>query len=347
MSDAEERTQSPSKLRREQARESGQVAQSAELTGAAALFAAVLLLGARGDQLALTLIGMLRAPLLGDPMLLANPDEVVARLRGIAFELMAPLGILAVGSATAAILAHQAQVRGLFVPGLLAPDPSRLWTLGRGPGFATRSARGAWSVAKAVVVVAVAAWAIRSGWLDYLRLADSDTQRLARAVGEAMRRLALYLAGSTLALGLVDFGLQHRRYEAMLQMTPEESREDQRSMEGDPALRARRRRLARSWRNDSAEILAGATLMLTGPSGLTLILAGGPPPRRPSIRSALKGAAGLKLREAALQAKLPTVAAPDLAYRLATRPAPALPLSAEQVAELAAIWPVESPRGEA
>jgi len=117
-------------------------------------------------------------------------------------------------------------------------------------------------------------------------------------------------------------------------------------MEGDPALRARRRRLARSWRGDTAEILAGATLMLTGPGGLTLILAGGPPPRCVSVRSALQGASGLKLREAGQAAKLPAVPAPDLARRLARRPAPALPLSPEHAAELAAIWPAETPESD-
>ncbi len=340
---SEDRTQSPSNLRRQQARESGQVAHSAELTGAATLFTAVVLLGVRGDDLAASLIAMLRDPLVGEPTLWADPGEVVTRVRQLALGVMGPLGVIGLGAAAAGIATHQAQVLGLWVPSLLAPDPSRLWALGHGPGFATRGARGVWAVVKAVVVVGVAAWAIRSGWLDCLRLSGTESAVLARGVADAMRRLALMLGGATVALGLIDFGLQYRRYEAMLRMTPDESREDQRSMEGDPALRARRRRMAKSWRGDTAEILAGATLMLTGPSGLTLIIAGGPPPRRVSLRSALQGASGLKLRAAAEAAALPSVSAPDLAWRLARRPAPALPLSPEHCAELAAIWPVEHP----
>ena len=35
-------------------------------------------------------------------------------------------------------------------------------------------------------------------------------------------------------------------------------------MEGDLSLRARRRRLARAWRGDAPELLAGASLVLTG-----------------------------------------------------------------------------------
>jgi flagellar biosynthesis protein FlhB len=79
--------------------------------------------------------------------------------------------------------------------------------------------------------------------------------------------------------------------------------------------------------------------VLSGPAGLTLILAGGPPPRRVSVRAAMHGAQGVRLRKAADSARLPEVSAPDLARRLAGRSAPALPLPAELAAELAAIWP--------
>ena len=53
--------------------------------------------------------------------------------------------------------AHQVQVGGLWVPGLLVPDPTRLWAFGRGPGLAGRGTRGVWGLVKALLVVAVAA----------------------------------------------------------------------------------------------------------------------------------------------------------------------------------------------
>ena len=54
---SEDRTQEPSKRRRLEARERGQVARSPELTGAAGLLAASALLGIWGDDLALALVG--------------------------------------------------------------------------------------------------------------------------------------------------------------------------------------------------------------------------------------------------------------------------------------------------
>jgi flagellar biosynthetic protein FlhB len=336
---SEDRTQAPTKHRRQQARERGQVAHSPELTGAVGLLAAVTLLGFWGDDLMTALVAIVREPLAGPPVLSADPVEVVARLRQLAIAVVWPLVPVVTGSALAALAAHQGQVQGLWAPGLLAPDPTRLWRLGHGPGLGTRGARGAWSILKAAAVVAVAAWAIQAGWRDFQDLGAVEVPALARGVGRALWHLATALAAATLALGAVDFALQYQRFESMLRTTPEEHREDQRSMEGDPALRARRRRVARSWRGDSAELLAGASLVLTGPAGLTLVLAGGPPPRKVSVRAAMQGPQGLQLRKSAGSAKLPEIVAADLARRLAGRSAPALPLPAEVMAELASIWP--------
>jgi flagellar biosynthetic protein FlhB len=338
---SEDRTQSPSKLRRQQARERGQVAHSPELTGAAGLLAVVLLLGAWGDDLADALLATVIEPLTAAPVVSADLDGVVVWLRHLALGLARPFGLIVGGFVVAALAAHQAQVGGLWVPGRLAPDPSRLWASGTGlgAGFAFRATRGAWSLVKAVVVLAVAAWVIRSGWSDFSRLGGMEIHALARTSGQAVQHLLRTLAVATLILGLIDYALQSRRLEALLQMTPEQAREDQRSMEGDPALRALRRRIVKTWRGDPGELLAGASLLLTGPGGLALVLAGGPPPRRVSVRSAVRGPSGLRLQQAAEAARLSQVVAPTLARRISQRRAPGLPLPDDVLAELAALWP--------
>src|SRR4051794_13445210 len=140
---SEDRTQEPSKRRRLLARERGQVARSPELTGAAGLLAASALLGVWGDDLALAMIGLVRDSWSGDLMISAGSPDVVDRLRRAAWGVAGPLlGILG-GSAAASVAAHQAQVGGLFAPGLIAPDLSRLWGLrldeeGSGSGLAAR-----------------------------------------------------------------------------------------------------------------------------------------------------------------------------------------------------------------
>ena len=338
---SEDRTQPASKRRRELAREQGQAAHSPELTAAVGWLAAVIALGCCGGGLASTLVGLMRGSLsewdLG--VMPADPSGLADRVRGMALALAWPLGAILSAFALGATAAHQLQVRGLWSSRLILPDPGRLWTPGRGPGPAARAGRAGWAAMKAVVFVAVLAWVIRAGWGEVLVLGSLEGAALAQEAGRSVLRLAGVLAGVLGVLGLADYGLCYWRFESMLRTTPEEQREDQRTLEGDVTARAQRRRIALAWRGDSPELLAGASLALHGSGGLTVILSGGPPPRRVMIRAAARTAAGLRLRRSAEAAKIPHVDHPGLAQRLAQQPAGGLPIAAELIAELAAIWP--------
>jgi flagellar biosynthetic protein FlhB len=338
---SEDRTQPASKRRRQLAREQGQVAHSPELTAAAGWLAAVVALGLCGGGLAGELAGLMRGALSEwDPGAMpADAAGVAARVRGVAWALAWPLGVIVAAFAAGATAAHQLQVRGLWAGRLIAPDPGRLWTPGRGPGVGSRSGRAGWSAVKAALFLAALAWVIRAGWGEVLRLGALEGAGLAHEASRSILRLAGVLAGVLAALGLADYGLCYWRFEAMLRSTPEEQREEQRVMEGDVAARAQRRRLARAWRGDSPEALAGAGLAIHGPDGLTVILSGGPPPRRVAIRAVARTAAGLRLRQSARTARIPHVEHAELARRLARHPAGGHPLPAERMAELAAVWP--------
>src|SRR3954454_17686501 len=110
---SEDRTQAPSKRRRMQARERGQVARSPELTGAAGLLAASALLGIWGDDLALALLGLVRDAWSGDLGIAAGPAEVVDRIRRAALGVAGPLAGIVGGTAAVAVATHQVQVGGL------------------------------------------------------------------------------------------------------------------------------------------------------------------------------------------------------------------------------------------
>jgi flagellar biosynthetic protein FlhB len=205
--------------------------------------------------------------------------------------------------------------------------------------------RIAWAVIKAVVLVGVSFWAIRAQWAEIQRLGGLEFPALAIATGRALVQPARALALVMMVLGLADFGLRHIRYEAMLRTTPEEQREDVRVMEGDASMRFKRRRLARAWRGDAPELLAGASLLVTGSDGLTLVLAGGPPPRRVTVCNVAQGTVGKSLRRSALAVRLPQVDAPELARRLARHAASGVLLPAalpvELMRDVAPIWPAK------
>jgi flagellar biosynthesis protein FlhB len=336
---SEERTQPPSKRRRQLAREQGQVAHSTELTAAAGWLVAVVVFGMVGENLTRDITKLVSGSFTEPAVLVAEQAAVVSHVRGLVLGLGWPLGAILAGFATGALTAHQLQVRGLWAAVLIVPAPARLWAFSRGPGLAFRAERTAWSVVKGAVLLAVSAWAIRAGWSEILKLGSLEVPVLVHRAGQIVLGRAWVLAVVLLLLGLLDFGLCYSRFESMLRTTSLEHREDQRAMEGSPAIRSQQRRVALAWRGDSPELLAGASLLLNGTAGLTVVLGGGPPPKRITVRTVVKGSAGLRLRRSAEAGRLPHIESPDLARRLARRPSSRSPIAALVIAELAAIWP--------
>lgn len=333
---SEDRTQAPSKRRRDEARAQGVVARSSELTAAVGLLAAVTLLGAWGGSLASGLLDLIRTPLLAS--LAPDADTVTAMILAAAFRVIFPLTGLLGGVVVAMVAAHQAQVGGLWVPGLIGPDLDRLWPLSGGD-WASRAARGVWGIAKAAVVVAVVALSIRGEFGAMATLARMETRDLALSCGTLLKALAYTVGLGTLCLGLVDYFLANRRVEAMLCVTPDQQREDQKAVDGDPAVRSRRNRLSRSWRSDPSDLLAGAALVLTGPAGLSVVLGGEGPPGKVLVRGSARGASGATLRRSAERAGLPVVESPSLALHFAAASARNHTLPEDLRRSLVAIWP--------
>ncbi len=333
---SEDRTQSASPRRRQEARARGLVARSSELTAAVGLLAAVALLGIFGDQLGNGLISAVRSPF-SSVSVAPDIDHVAGTIQSTLARVMFPLLAIVGGVVMAMLAAHQAQVGGFWSPGLIAPDLQRMWSAG-GSGWVERGGRGVWSVVKAAVVAAVAAWLIHSRWDALAHLAQMDMPAMARGSAALLRSMLYTMGLATLVLGLADFWLQHRRVEELLKITPDEQREDQKAVDGDPAVRSRRQKMARSWRSDPGEILAGASLILTGPAGLTVILAGGPPPGRITVRSSAKGASGAILRRSAEKAGIRAVEAAAIARHFAQGAAKGAALPPELGAELARLW---------
>jgi len=274
---SEDRTQAPSKRRRDEARQRGHVARSPELSAAAGLLAAVVALGTWGDDLAGGLQALIRESFAATPSVL-DAAGVVGCVRSAATRILVPLGSV-LGSVFVSILAaHQIQVGGLWVPSLLAPDLGRLWNGGIASGLGSRAGRGLEALVKAVLMGCLAFWLVRwnlDRFEDLPELESLDmTAHASLLVFGCMRTMAV----SLLVLGVVDFWLNRRRYEAMLRMTPDQHREELRALDGDPGLRARRRRLASAWRNDTSEMLVGATVGLSARRGLLVLVGGGPPP---------------------------------------------------------------------
>lgn len=347
MSD-EDRSQAPSQHRRQQARAQGLVARSGELTAAAGLLAGVVLLGVWGEALAAGLDTVLRASWAGDLGPVGVP-EVAARLRQAALAVLMPLATIVGGIVLAMLATHTLQTAGFWAPTLLAPDVSRFARAWQGGSdLPARLGRSSWTLVRALVLIVVATLAVRQALPALARLDRLEGGHLVAASAALVRQFAFTAGLTLLVLGAIDYALQWRRLEAALRVSPEQFREELKSLDGDPAVRARRLRVARGRLNDPQQALKGAAVVLTGPGGLTVVLAGSPPPGAVQVRQVSRGAAATAIVRAAQKQKLRRLEAPELArwfagarYAGGRAPVPALP--PELAAELARRWPRPEP----
>jgi flagellar biosynthetic protein FlhB len=299
----------------------------------------VIVLETFGGTILETIAGLIRKSLSEGSTIAPTLERFTEDASAVGFE----VGIALFGSVSmiwlGAVLIHQAQVWGLWAPGLAAPRLDRLWA-GGSLLSAARLGRGAWLLARSIAVIACAVILLEGRLPDLESLGRLDVPSMLRLGADILRRYLGSLASITIVIGIIDYGLQRRRLQAQLMTTPAESREERKSMDGDPALRAKRSRIARSWRGDAPELLAGATLAVRGDAGLIVVLAGGPPPRRVHLRASAKGAVGSRLRRAVERAAIPVVEDPELARRLAGIHLPTIP--PEIVAPLKSSWPTPS-----
>ncbi len=336
---SEDRTQTPSNLRRRQARDAGLVALSPELSAAAGLLAASALLGFFGDRLARGLVAAIKSTLL-DTMPAQSSRGVVATVLHMAQELAWP--ILALLAATWWLIAvtHCAQSGLLWIPQLLAPDTGRLWTAGREQSLTIRSQRGVWTLLKSFLIAIACFWVLMSRQSQLAQLGRLGPSGILLLGGTLIYRL-IWTQSFVLALiGLIELGLSRRRVEEMLHVTPEEQREDQKAVEGDPAVKSRRRHIAANRRVDAAHLLDRATMLVCGAGGVAVVVGGERPPGRIELSAAARGESGRQLTRAARRAGVLVVEDADLARGLSGVQRRAGSLAPEIVEQLLRSWPV-------
>jgi flagellar biosynthetic protein FlhB len=336
---SEERSQPPSQRKRQWAREHGLVAFSPELTAALALLALSFAFPAACHSLLKLTRDRLIASLQSEPWLAPDASGLIQNIQSFACAAATPfLWIAAIGLCSS-ILAHQLQLGGFWQPNLLAIEARRLWMNDASVDVPQRLSRASWGSLKLVLVLGLAFvfLFLHRETLAHMPRADWPSALLVggELVASALRTLAL----GCLALGAIDFTSRFFRVENLLRMTPEEQREELKTVEGNPEVRSRQRRHARRWRSDLRELPRDLALALIGPGPTLVLIAGNPPPGKIQVRGVLHGIEATLLIRTIHEAGIPIHQEPDLARAL-DRPARARQgLSPPLAARLAQIWP--------
>jgi len=315
----EDRTEPATPRRREEARERGQVARSADLSSAVVLLAAVLALRFAGRPLIQGLFASASTVLEGLGSIDGEPSTLLPQFGG-AFSAVL-LGFLPfVGIVLAAsIAANLFQVGFLFTTAPLTPDLDRINPVsGLARMFSLRGlvrlVGGLLKLSVVGLVVFGTIWAERG---DLVELSGREFEQIPGITVDLMQTLSLRAAAALLVLAAAEYGFQRWQFERDLRMSKRELREEMRRYEGDPRMRERRRSIQRRLALDRMVLaVPQATVVITNPTHLAVAVRFEKSMEAPVVVA--KGAEQMarRIRESALEHGVPIVERKDLARAL-------------------------------
>lgn len=243
--DAGEKTEDPTPRRLQEARDKGQIARSADLNSALLLLGGLVGLRVFGPQMIGSLYDAMQKNL--------SVTEPSAGLTLDIGRLVPEVGMILLGAAgpvlvlilALALIANLLQVGFLFTTEPLAPKLEKLNPIsGVGRMFSSRTAMQlVMNLVKLAIVTVVAVVAVGDRLDQIMAAMALSGWPLIIQLTQVLYEIGLQLAIALLVLALIDFAWQRWKHTRDLRMTKQEVREELRSMEGDPHIRQRRRRM--------------------------------------------------------------------------------------------------------
>ena len=275
---ADEKTEHPTAKRLRDARERGQVAKSRDLGVAVSSLALTLALGSFGPGIAATMAARLATGIrrIGDrPLDPISPGELTQAIFADGWMVFRTVGPLLGIAALLGVFGMIAQTGFMF-----ATEPLKLnWgRLSPSAGLSRlKPSQGGLEFLKAALAVtalSTIAWKIIDAQMHdggmVARMAPADAARYA---WESIRRLLWQGALAMLVLGVADFLVQRWRTTSDLKMSKQEVKDEARSTEGSPELKARVRQVQREMtKRRMLKAVQNATVVVTNPTHYAVAL---------------------------------------------------------------------------
>jgi flagellar biosynthetic protein FlhB len=271
----QQRTEKPTRRKRERARKEGQVALSSEVNNALVLLAAVgaltlfggYTLAAMTSQLAVRLGGLHAADLsIGGvrPMLC---DSLGTVLRSVA-PIMVFVGLVG-------LLGSLAQTGVLFTPKRISPDLSHINPVaGLKRLFSLSSlARLVVAAAKLLLIGAIVYLLVRSRLAWYFAAVGKSAWGVFETGRQICLSLALRIVAAMIVVAVADYAWQRWRFEKQLMMSRTELKEEVKRDEGDPEVKARQEQMRRAFaRSRMMQAVPRADVVVTNPTHVAVAL---------------------------------------------------------------------------
>ncbi len=241
-----DKTEAPTPRRRTEAREQGNIARSPDLTAAAIIITAMLMLSWYGDGLVNALRALMAEMLAGD-WVDSGTDTIAPTILSALTKVGRAIAPLLIGVMIAAVLINLVQVGLFFSPKRLQPRIEALnpfkglgRLFGRGNGMVTLLM----SLLKLSLVSLVAYSAVRGRMGMILAAQELDFVQIFMLTGSIVYAIAIRIGLLLLVLAVIDYAYQRWRNEKQLKMTKQEVKDEMRRMDGDPQIKQRRRQIA-------------------------------------------------------------------------------------------------------
>jgi len=278
MSSTGERTEKPTAKRLRDTRERGQVARSRDLSGALSFAAATIVLGWFGVRMFNALAERVTAGLNGlgeHPRAAIAAPELAGMMWSHASVLLAVVGPVAAIAGVVSIGASVSQTGWVYSAKVIRFDWNRL---SPATGFGRlKPTQASVEVLKSLIGMVV----VCAVCYGVIRQFDTDVPlMLGMAPAEAARfgavRVWALLWRASLALVLLaggDFAIQWWRWYSQTKMTRQEVRDEARSNEGSPEMKARVRKVQREMtRRRMLQAVKTATVVVTNPTHFAVAL---------------------------------------------------------------------------
>lgn len=245
--DSGEKTEAPTDKRRNEAREEGQIAKSPELTTAAFLLGSIVTMSFAGPPLWTFLLNTMGRNLSTAGDREAGPMALIAWIQGLGYQTLVALSGILGAMAVIAITVQCAQTGGMLSSKALQPKWSRLNPIKNAGNIL--GAQAFIELGKSLLKMFIVSWAayvtVAPAWPDIQGLAGESPQAMMAVVHKYGFALLKNCGMMFLALAGADYALQRWRTMESLKMTKQQVKEEHRSQEGDPAVKGRRRSVAR------------------------------------------------------------------------------------------------------
>ncbi len=261
-----DKTEQPTPKRLRRAREQGDSPRSAALTQAVGFVAALAVAPAAMSALAFQAAALLRSAI-EQPSRPMTPSEMATSVTLLSAPLL-------VAAALGSALASGVQTGGVMAPSKLAPNLERL-----NPWHGLKqlfSAERALGLVRALAAAAFVTW---FAWSTLERFAADVASSVGRPEAAPLlsavmgRRIAWGAALIGLALGGLDFLLTQRAFLRRNRMSKDEVKREYRETEGDPEIKAARRRAHHEALAGSAlNAVRKATVLIVNPTHLATAL---------------------------------------------------------------------------